>query len=51
MIKEMKDTKETVIERIVAKYPYSDSKELFRAELEYLCAIAEKEELEKQLTK
>lgn len=38
----MKDIKQE-IERIVNKYPYADSKELFRAELEYLVALANKE--------
>lgn len=36
-----KITKE--IDRIVNKYPYNDSKELFRAELEYLALLANRE--------
>ena len=47
----MKDTKKETIDRIVRKYPYRDSEKLFRAELEYLCTIAEKEELERQFNK
>lgn len=35
------------IERLVNKYPWGDSKELFRAELEYLVLIAEREQLKK----
>jgi hypothetical protein len=33
------------IERLVNKYPWNDSKDLFRAELEYLVALAEKEQM------
>lgn len=33
------------IERLVSKYPWVDSKELFRAELHYLVALAEKEQM------
>jgi len=36
-----KITKE--IDRIVNEYPYNDSKELFRAELEYLAMLANRE--------
>ena len=35
------------IDRLVNKYPWGDSKELFRAELEYLVAVAEKEQMVK----
>ena len=38
-----KSTIKAEIERIVNKYPYPDSKELFRAELQYLVALAEKQ--------
>lgn len=33
------------IERLVVKYPWPDSKELFRTELEYLVLIAEREQM------
>ena len=33
------------VERLVNKYPWNDSKELFRAELEYLVALAQKEQM------
>ena len=33
------------INRLINKYPWDDSKELFRAELEYLVAIAQKEQM------
>lgn len=36
---------EQEIERLVNEYPWSDSKELFRAELKYLVALAEKEQM------
>lgn len=36
-----KITKE--IDRLLTKYPWSDSKELFRAELEYLALVASRE--------
>lgn len=38
-------TIEQEIERIVNKYPWEGSKELFRAELQYLVAIAEREQM------
>jgi hypothetical protein len=38
----MNDEIEQEIERIVNKYPYSDSKELFRSELEYLVLVTMK---------
>lgn len=40
----MSEVKETV-ERLVNKYPWPDSKELFRAELNYLVALAQKEQM------
>ena len=39
------------IDRIVNKYPFEDSKDLFRSELEYLVILTEREELKKQLDK
>ena len=36
-----------LIEKLVNKYPWSDSKELFRTELEYLVAVAEREQMKK----
>lgn len=38
-------TTQQEIERLVNKYPWNDSKDLFRAELEYLVALAEKEQM------
>ena len=35
------------IDRLVNKYPWDDSKELFRSELEYLVAVAEREQMKK----
>lgn len=35
------------IDRLVAQYPWRDSKELFRTELEYLVALAEREQMVK----
>lgn len=46
-LKDHNAEKEKEIKRIVDKYPYNDSKKLFKAELEYLCAIAEKQEMER----
>ena len=40
----MKQIKEE-IERLVDKYPWPDSKELFRLELEVLVAMAEREQM------
>jgi hypothetical protein len=42
-------TVQGVIERVVNKYPYDDSRELFRSELEYLVDQAIKEEKKKAL--
>jgi len=38
-------TTQQEIERLVNKYPWGDSKELFKTELEYLVALAEKEQM------
>lgn len=38
-------TSKQEIERIVSKYSWNDSKELLRAELEYLVALAQKEQM------
>ena len=42
--KQMTQT-EKEIERLVAKYPWTDSKDLFRMELEYLVLVAEREQM------
>ena len=44
-------TKQVVkeIERLINKYPWIDSKELFRVELEYLVVLAEREQMKKDL--
>ena len=38
-------TTQQEIERLINKYPWDGSKELFKAELEYLVALAEKEQM------
>lgn len=38
---------EKEIDRLVNKYPWPDSKELFRTELQYLVALAEREQMTK----
>jgi hypothetical protein len=43
-------TVQGVIERVVNKYPYDDSRELFRSELEYLVDQAKQEERRKWRT-
>jgi len=40
---------EKAIERIVNKYPWDDSKDLFRTELKYLVALAEREKIQDHL--
>jgi len=44
-----KDTVKEVIERLVNKYPWDDSKDLFRVELERLALIAEREQMRKDI--
>ena len=45
-MKEISKTRQEII-RLVKKCPWSSSKELFRSELEYLVALAEKEQMVK----
>ena len=45
----MKEILKKEIDRIVSKYPYNDSKELFRMELEYLVTLAEREQIKENL--